>query len=170
MQNGLVHLYWGNGKGKTTAAMGLALRALGAGLQVTIVQFLKDGTSAELAPLRQLGAKIYSGKPNPGFVSQLSEQERLATRAQQTAQLRQALEQPCDLLILDEACAAWELEMVDTFLLQDAVLQRPNGREVVLTGRNPAEWMQETADYSTQMHCCRHPYQQGIAAREGIEY
>lgn len=170
MNNGLVHLYWGDGKGKTTAAMGLALRALGAGLRVVVVQFLKDGQSGELNILQQLGATIYSGKPVAGFVSQMSEREKAETKKQQTAQLMQALEQSCDLLILDEACAAWQLETVERGLLQQAVLQRPDDREVVLTGREPADWMQEAADYSTRMCCYKHPYQSGIPARKGVEY
>ena len=61
MDKGLVHLYWGEGKGKTTAAVGLALRMLGSGGTVTVVQFLKDGQSSELEPLRRLGARVYSG-------------------------------------------------------------------------------------------------------------
>ena len=61
MERGLVHLYCGAGKGKTTAAMGLALRALGAGLRVTVVQFLKDGQSGEISPLQTLGAQVFAG-------------------------------------------------------------------------------------------------------------
>lgn len=171
MQKGLVHLYWGEGKGKTTAAMGLALRALGAGLPVTVVQFLKSGSSSELAPLRAAGAVVYAGKAAGGrFVSQMTEAEKAATKALQTQNLRAALERPCGLLVLDEACAAWQLSMVDAGLLQAAVLERPAGREVVLTGRDPAPWMQAAADYSTEMRCCRHPYQRGVAARKGVEF
>lgn len=168
-ERGLVHLYWGEGKGKTTAAMGLAVRALGRGMKVSIVQFLKDGDSGELAPLRELGAAVYSGGADK-FVFQMTPEEKVQAKAAQTDNLRRALEEACGLLILDEACAAWELDMVDRALLQRAVLERPEGREIVLTGRNPADWMQDAADYSTEMRCHAHPYEQGIAAREGIEY
>ena len=78
---GLVHLYWGDGKGKTTAAMGLALRALGHGRRVVVVQFLKDGTSGELDGLRRLGAKVFSGPAGLPFVFQMDEEERAAARA-----------------------------------------------------------------------------------------
>lgn len=170
MDKGLVHLYWGQGKGKTTAAMGLALRALGQGLSVTVVQFLKSGQSGELSPLQALGAAIYSGKAGTKFVSKMTEAERAETRALQTAHLQAALERPCDLLILDEACAAWQLDMVDRTLLKQAVLARPERREIVLTGREPAEWMQAAADYSTEMRCRRHPYERGVPARKGVEF
>lgn len=170
MDNGLVHLYCGEGKGKTTAAMGLAARALGNGLRVTVVQFLKSGTSGELAPLQRLGAMIFSGKAGTKFVSQMNAAERAQTREMQTEKLRRALETPCDLLILDEACAAWTLEMVDPALLKSAVLERPESREIVLTGRDPAGWMWEAADYITEMQCHNHPYRRGIAARKGVEY
>ena len=170
MQQGLVHLYWGEGKGKTTAAMGLALRALGAGQRVTVVQFLKSGTSSELAPLRRLGAAVFTGKAGTKFVFQMSEAEKAETRALQTEHLRAALAAPCDLLLLDEACAAWQLDMVDGALLRRAVLERPASREVGLTGRDPAPWMADAANYSTEMRCHKHPYRQGIPARKGVEY
>lgn len=170
MDQGLVHLYWGDGKGKTTAAMGLALRALGGGLRVTAVQFLKDGSSSELAPLRGLGAKVYAGNAGGKFVYQMTQAEKADIQARQTRLLKEALALPCDLLLLDEACAAWQLDMVDRDLLQQAVLQRPAGREVALTGREPAEWMRAAADYSTEMRCHKHPYEQGVTARKGVEF
>lgn len=170
MDSGLVHLYWGDGKGKTTAAFGLALRALGSGVRVTVVQFLKNGQSGELEPLRRLGALVYSGCGDVKFFSRMTEGEKREKLALHNEQLRQALLRPCDLLVLDEACAACRHGMVDEQLLRQAVLQRPAGREVVLTGRAPAEWMHEAADYSSEMICRRHPYQKGIAARKGVEF
>lgn len=169
-RQGKVHLYWGNGKGKTTAAMGLALRALGNGMQVTVVQFLKGSPSGEIRLLEQLGAKVFRGKAGQKFVFQMTPQEKAETARMQTEHLRRALEQPCDLLVLDEACAACALHMVDEELLRSAVLDRPVQREIVMTGREPADWMMQAADYSTEMHCHRHPYESGITARRGIEF
>jgi cob(I)alamin adenosyltransferase len=170
MEKGLVHLYWGDGKGKTTAAMGVALRALAAGKKVVIVQFLKGRESGEVKMLSQLGAKIYRGKSGQKFVFQMTQQEKAETRKTQEENLLAALSQPADLLILDEACAALKLGMVDETLLKRVVLEKPEEQELILTGRDPADWMEEAADYSTEMHCWRHPYEKGIAAREGVEY
>lgn len=170
MTNGLIHLYWGDGKGKTTAAMGLALRALGAGRRVVVVQFLKGAPTGEIPLLEQLGAKVYRGKAGQKFVFQMSEAEKSETRAMQTANLRAALACDAQLLVLDEACAAWQLDMVDGALLKEAVLAKPVGQELVLTGREPAEWMRQAADYSTEMRCHRHPYEKGVAARRGVEF
>ena len=167
---GLVHLYYGDGKGKTTAAMGLALRALGSGKRVVIVQFLKGGKSGEIPLLEQLGAAVYRGKAGQKFVFQMDEAEKAATRALQNKNLAAALAAPADLLVLDEAGSAWELDMVDKALLQQAVLHRPVGQECVLTAHAAPQWMLEAADYVTEMQCRRHPYQKGIAARKGIEY
>ena len=169
-QQGKIHLYWGEGKGKTTAAMGLALRALGNGLRVTVVQFLKGAPTGEIGLLEQLGATVYRGKAGQKFVFQMTEQEKEETARMQTEHLRRALEEPSDVLILDEACAACALHMVDESILREAVLDRSLSREVVLTGRQPADWMREAADYSTEMRCHRHPYEQGLAARPGIEF
>ena len=170
MDKGLVHLYCGNGKGKTTAAMGLALRALGQGMQVVVVQFLKNGTSGELESLKKLGATVYSGKPGAKFTFQMNAEEKAQATQENNARLAEALQQPCDLLILDEICAARNSGMVDEALAKQAVLERPQHREVVLTGRNPEAWMVEAADYITEMQPRRHPYEQGIPARKGIEF
>ncbi len=166
---GLAHLYCGDGKGKTTAAIGLALRALGRGRKVTVVEFLKDGTSGEVGPLADLGAAVYASGTK-GFVYQMTDDQKAAVRLAQTEQLKAALELESDLLVLDEACAVWNLDVVDRDLLKQAVLERPEGCEVVLTGRDPADWMVEAADYITEMRAVRHPYERGIQAREGVEY
>lgn len=163
----MLHLYFGNGKGKTTAATGLALRALGHGKKVVIVQFLKDGTSGEIAPLRRLGAAVFAC-PNAKFTWLMTPQEKADALAHNTQTLENALQMPCDLLILDEACAALRAGLLPETLLQKAVLNAPY--EAVLTGRDPADWMLQNADYITEFTARRHPYEKGIPAREGIEY
>lgn len=165
----MLHLYWGNGKGKTTAAMGLALRALGHGRRVVVVQFLKDGTSGEIAPLRAAGAAVYAC-PNAKFTWLMDEADKAAAREASARALGQALAEPFDLLVLDEACAALKSGILDEALLRRAVAFAKSGREVVLTGRDPAPWLQDAADYSTEMRAHKHPYADGIAAREGVEY
>ena len=100
MEQGLLHLYWGYGKGKTTAAMGLALRALGSGKRVVIVQFLKGGNSGEIPLLAQLGAEIYRGKAGQKFVFQMNNAEKAATRDLQDRNLTVAMAQEADLLVL----------------------------------------------------------------------
>ncbi len=174
MKQGMIHLYWGEGKGKTTAAMGLAVRARGSGMPVLVVQFLKDGTSSELAPLRALGAEVLSGKSGTKFVFQMTEQEKEEVRILQTEHLHQAAEwvqkHPNGLLVLDEALSAWQKKMLDCDLLRRLVEEKPEELEVVMTGRDPAKWMHEAADYSTEMRCHKHPYEKGVPARQGIEF
>lgn len=170
MELGLIHLYYGEGKGKTTAAMGLALRALQAGKRVVIVQFLKSAPTGEIILLEQLGAKVFRGKKNAKFVSQMNETEKEETCRMQTNHLLAAAEENADILILDEACAVWNFKMVDEFLLRKMVLEKPKKQELILTGRKPAPWMMEAADYCTEMRCEKHPYQKGITARKGVEF
>ena len=157
----MLHLYWGNGKGKTTAAMGLALRALGHGRRVVIVQFLKDGTSGEIAPLRTAGATVYAC-PNAKFTWLMDENDKAQARAVSADALEKALAQPFDLLVLDEACAALKSNILDEALLRKAAAFAKDGREVVVTGRDPAPWLQDAADYSTEMQMHKHPYTQGL--------
>jgi cob(I)alamin adenosyltransferase len=165
----MLHIYTGEGKGKTTAAMGLALRAIGHGKKVVILQFLKSGTSGELMPMTKLGATVISGKAGCKFVSAMSPDEKEKTRKMNDENLREVLGMTFDLLVLDEACAAMKYDMVDPDLIRQAAALGSK-REIVLTGREPAAFLLEEADYITDMVCVRHPYERGIAAREGIEY
>jgi ATP:corrinoid adenosyltransferase len=147
----------------------LCLRALGQRQRVVIVQFLKGGQSGEI-PLLASWGQNFRGKGGQKFVFQMNEAEKAAARAVQNENLTAALAEPADLLILDEAGSAWELDMVDKDLLRRAVLERPAAQECVLTAHKAPQWMLDAADYSTEMKCCRHPYQKGIKARKGIEY
>ena len=108
----MLQLYWGDGKGKTTAAMGLALRALGHGQRVSVVQFLKDGTSGEISLLRRCGATVRAC-PNAKFTWQMTDAEKAEARANNNAALQAALAEPFELLVLDEACAAYKSGLVE---------------------------------------------------------
>ena len=173
------HLYWGDGKGKTTAAMGTALRALAAGWDVLVVQFLKGSTSGEITLLEQLGARIRRENPTGKFVFQMDDKEKQVTRVAADALLSSVAGERADLVILDEAVGAVAAGVLDEQLLQQTLEQWRNSEsvqndalppEIIMTGRNPAQWMHEWADYDTEMRAIKHPYEQGICAREGIEW
>ena len=166
---GLLHLYYGDGKGKTTAAMGLALRALGSGKRVIIVQFLKGGQSGEIPLLEQLGATVYRGKAGQKFVFQMNKAEKAATRALQNQNLAAALAQPCDMLVLDETLGAIEAGLLDEDVIAGFLQSRPEQLEVVMTGRYPSDRLVELADYVSRIDKVKHPFDKGIGARAGIE-
>ena len=111
-----------------------------------ILQFLKGGKSGEVPLLEQLGAKVYRGKTGQKFVFQMNEAEKEATRQLQNANLTAAMADPADLLILDEAGSAWELDMVDKALLQKAVLDARQSRNACLLPmlRRSGCWMPPT--------------------------
>ncbi|MBQ4425296.1 MAG: cob(I)yrinic acid a,c-diamide adenosyltransferase [Lachnospiraceae bacterium] len=171
---GLVHLYCGDGKGKTTASVGLAVRAAGAGKKVLFVQFFKNGSSSELKSLRRLdNIDILLCEKPYGFIWNMTPEELAAAKADFTALLREALVRACegvDLLILDEAVSACNCEMIPEEELCAFLADRPEALEVVLTGRDPSEKLQSQADYITEMKKIRHPFDKGINARQGIEF
>ena len=171
--SGLVHVYCGDGKGKTTAAVGLCARAVGAGKRVVLVQFLKGGETGELAPLQALGVRVLRGKGGTRFSFAMTDAEKAAARAVHDAHLQEAaqltLAEGVDLLVLDEALGALRHGLLDEELLQGLVRQRPAGLELVLTGRNPPAWLLEAADYVSEFTKQKHPYEKGVPARRGIE-
>lgn len=167
----MIHLYCGNGKGKTTAAMGLALRAAGRGERVVIAQFLKGADSGERYALAKLPQVELLPLPEQvKFTFQMDEQERLEASRRCRALLDEARERAkdCFLLVLDEACAAVNSGLLPLEELLDCLDNLTC--EIVLTGRDPAPQLLERADYITQMEPLRHPYQRGITARKGIEW
>ena len=165
----MVHLYHGEGKGKTTAAVGLSVRAAGAGLKVVFLQFIKSGATSELNNLESFGVTVIRRQGDSKFASKMSEDEIKEIKKVHDENLKNALSLNPDLLILDEACAALKYGCVDESLLKSAV-EYGQEKEVVLTGRSPAQWMLDSADYVTEMKCIKHPFKKGVKARLGIEY
>lgn len=171
---GLVHIYCGDGKGKTTAAIGLAVRAAGARRRVLLAQFFKNGDSSELAVLRALeNVEVLVCGTRHGFWGNMDEAERARARRDYSALLESALEaarRGAGLLILDEVISACNHGAVEEETLLRFLRENPSELEVVLTGRNPSEALTERADYVTEMKKLRHPYDRGVGARLGIEF
>lgn len=171
-QTGLVHLYCGDGKGKTTAAMGLAMRAAGHGLRVLIVQFLKSTPTGELEILKLLPqVKVLRSSEQLGFTFRMNEEQKRRAAVIQQQLFAGAKEQmrDTDLLILDEVMAAINAGMLQTERVAGLLRERHAGLEVVLTGRNPPPELIELADYISEIKKVKHPFDKGIAARDGIE-
>jgi cob(I)alamin adenosyltransferase len=172
--SGKIHLYYGDGKGKTTAAIGLCIRAAGHGKRVWFVQFLKGQPTGELEVLTKLPTVMIKRGECTKFSFQMTEDEKNEVRQCHNQMLQEAADAvkngKCDFLILDEVAAAVQTGLLDERRLQELLSQKPEELELVLTGRNPAPYMIEAADYCTEMVKRKHPFDQGIAAREGIEY
>jgi len=171
----MIHIYHGDGKGKTTAAMGLALRMIGTGKKAFIVQFLKGRPSGEIMALLKVeGVTVLRGKPETKFVFQMTQEERDAVCQLHACQLQLAFaaarDGRADLVVLDEALDAVSTGTLDERELLDLISSSKAQTEIVLTGRNPSEEMMDAADYVTHMKKEKHPYDSGIAARKGIEY
>ncbi|WMJ84958.1 cob(I)yrinic acid a,c-diamide adenosyltransferase [Oscillospiraceae bacterium LTW-04] len=175
MDKGLVHLYYGDGKGKTTAALGLAMRALGYGRRVVLLQFLKNTPCGELVALaRHDGMTVLRGKAGAHFTFAMTEEERTQTKAIHERNLAQAMAlvqaQKCDLLILDEVTDALQTGLLDEDSLRKVVLKKSNSLELVMTGHHAVSWLVQAADYVTEMKKCKHPFDRGVPAREGVEF
>ena len=170
---GLIHIYCGDGKGKTTAAMGLAVRCAGSGRRVLVLQFFKDGKSSEFAALAYVpGVAVIPQTRSFGFSWTLSPAEKEEARAYYSGLLEEAFDRSSDydLLVLDEAMSACTTGMIDEARLLALLAGKPAELEVVLTGRNPSQALLDAADYVTEMKKIKHPYERGVAARKGIEY
>lgn len=171
---GLIHIYCGDGKGKTTAAAGLAIRCAGGGGKVFFYQFLKDGTSGEIETLKSIN-EIFVAKAYPlaKFSFQMNEEEKEAARIFYEKELDDIIEivsnQEYQLCVLDEVLHAVNLGFISLDKLVTFLKNKPEMLEVVLTGRNPKDELCELADYITEMNKVKHPFDKGIGARRLIE-
>ena len=177
MKNNMLHLYIGDGKGKTCTAYGLILRALGHGFKVSVFSFLKSEKSGELIMLRKLKESFYSidinvAKKEHNFFSFLSDEEKKEVQAEVSELFEKfkdtVINSKADIIILDEIIDAVNLKLIDEDELIKILLLRKS--EIILTGRNPSEKLTEIADYISDVNKIKHPYDKGVPARKGIEF
>lgn len=171
---GLIQIYTGDGKGKTTAALGLTIRAVGHGFKVYIIQFMKGkGGYGELEGLKRLqpecqiehfGAQGWVHK-GENIEEHILEVRKAFIRAQEIL-----LSGDWDIIVLDEILNALWFELIPESEVLELLSQKPTQVEVVLTGRNVSQTLIDKADLVTEMVLRKHPFEQGIMARLGIEY
>lgn len=170
---GRIHIYFGDGKGKTTAAVGQAVRAAGHGFRVLFFQFLKDNSSNERKILEQISnITCLPGREQVKFVSRMNGDEKAELLHYNNKALDEIVKfcSPFDLLVMDEALCAVGLKVLSEEKLISFLQHKPRGLEIVLTGHQVSDRMKEIADYATEMHKIKHPYDLGKLAREGIEF
>lgn len=171
--SGKIHIYCGDGKGKTTASVGLTIRMTGAGGRTLFAQFMKNGRSSELSVLRSLErVTVVTCNTVTGFYKNMTPEQR----RRQAGIILQCWNRywraagTVDLLVLDEILSACNHGIVEEAVLRRFLEQRPAGLEVVLTGRDPSPALCAMADYITEMKKQKHPYDTGVLARRGIEF
>jgi len=170
---GLVHVYTGNGKGKTTASLGLALRAAGHQKKTIMIQFMKgDIYYGELGAARLLSPYLtIVQKGRPDFVDKKNPDPRDVELAKEALELAREVigDNRYDIVILDEINVAMDFGLVSIDEVVDLIEKKPPELELVLTGRYAPKEIIDRADLVTEMVEIKHPYQKGIAARLGIE-
>lgn len=170
-----LHLYTGNGKGKTTAAMGLALRMLGHGEKTLITQFMKDGTSGEIMALSTIpNAKIFEGARMQGFIWRMGETQLEKARLENAGAIMRLMDEirafEPRLIVLDELAVAIAVRLVTeeaAWRLIDTALEYG---DTVVTGRYAGEKLVARADYISRIEAEKHPFEEGQPARRGIEF
>lgn len=174
-EKGFVHIYCGDGKGKTTAAAGLALRAAGAGKRVHFVQLLKGNPTSELKSI-ELIPNIIVDRPQKsfGFTWEMTDEQKKELTDIHNSLLLSAFEKmtsgDTDMLIIDEFCGAYNKGLLDKKIADMVFFERPFSCELVITGRDPEDKFIEAADYVSEIKCRKHPYEKGVPARKGIEF
>ncbi len=171
MKKGLVQIYTGNGKGKTTAALGLALRAAGAGLSVYVMQFLKSAAYSEMKTLKKL-KKITAVQCGRGcLIKRKAKKIDFSLAAAGLMKARKIIMSgEYDVVILDEVNVALNLGLINSADITEIITRKPRGVELVLTGRYCPKSILKRADLITEMREVKHPYRKGLKARPGIEY
>lgn len=175
IEHGLVHIYTGEGKGKTTAALGLALRALGWGLKVMMIQFIKG--------YKEIGEMKFAEKHPENFtirqfaldITRSIDERDVLARKKEAGEAMDYAEQivkseEYDLVILDELAVAAHYELIELSRILKLIEDKPASVELVITGRNAPPELIRAADYATEMLLIKHPYENGIQARQGIDY
>jgi len=176
---GLVQVFWGDGKGKTTSSLGTALRACGNGFRVHLVQFMKNGAdslekqiSGEIDALNNLENFSFKRFGMDGWVMKKPTQNQINSCVKALEHVKKSLENPeIDIVIADEILYAIELGTLNKEDILNLIREKPEKKELILTGSHtPYPEIFEMADLVTEMKKIKHPYDKGILARKGIEY
>lgn len=173
LEEGLIHVYTGNGKGKTSAAFGLALRAMGRGLKVYVIQFIKGGFDyGELYIVDKLPGLILKAFGRGRFVTEKPPNKKDVRLAGEALALAEKIVKSgeYDIVILDEINVALNLKLVNLNEVLELIKNKPKHVELILTGRYAPKEIIEAADYITEMKEVKHPFNKGYQARKGIEY
>lgn len=175
-----IHIYCGDGKGKTTAAIGLTVRAAGAGKKVLFSQFMKGSRTSELEILKAIpNVRIMRSDKEFPFYEYMTDTQKREQMELHNEMIRKMIElltdytddymwRP-DVIVMDEVTYPYNWELLDRDLFNQFMKRAKNRAELILTGRNPAKELLESADYVTEMCKRKHPYDKGVPARFGIE-
>jgi cob(I)alamin adenosyltransferase len=175
LEKGLIQVYTGDGKGKTTAALGQGLRACGRGLKVCMVQFLKGGDTGELHSVEKLHPlfEIFRFEKERGFFWTLNEQEKKELKEDIDKGFefikRVIANAECDILIMDELLGVLSNRLLEVDEVVKLLKSKPDTMEIIITGRNVPPEILEIADLVTEMKEIKHYFRSGVSAREGIE-
>ena len=173
MDSGLIHIYCGNGKGKTSAAAGLAVRAAGWGKRILFTRFLKNENSGELKVLDKIPEiEVLHLEKSYGFYSSLNAEEKKEAEEMYRKLWKETMQLisggSYDVLVVDEFMAAYNYGLIPQEEALCFLKEKPEGLEVVLTGRNPDPRLVELADYVSEIRKIRHPFDRGVQARKAV--
>lgn len=172
MTTSCVHIYCGDGKGKTTSALGFCIRAAGAGKKVLIYQFMKDNSSSEINSLDLIPNIIrIPSEEKTKFSFLMTKEELAAAKVRNNEKFLSIVDMidNIDVLLLDEAIYAIAENVLDEALVVDFINNRPNQLEVILTGQHPSKELMSLADYISDIKKLKHPFDKGLSYRKGIE-
>lgn len=170
-KKGLIQVYTGDGKGKTTASLGLALRAVGHEMNVYMIQFMKGKINyGELLASKNIPNLTIKQFGRPDFVNKKNPEKVDIDFAKQALKHAKEILNECDILILDEINVALDYKLIELEEVIELIKNKPENVEIILTGRYAPKEIIEIADLVTEMKEIKHPYQKGIQARIGVEY
>lgn len=172
MEKGYIHVYTGPGKGKTTASLGLGLRAAGAGMKVHMVQFMKGRRYSELDSVEHVPGFTISQHGRDEFVNKDNPEQVDIDMAQEGFSYAKEIikKDKFDMVILDEINVAVDFNLISLDDVLELINDKPEKLELVLTGRYAHPELVKVADLVTEMLEIKHPYQQGVQARKGVDF
>jgi cob(I)alamin adenosyltransferase len=175
-EKGLLIVYTGNGKGKTTAALGMTIRAVGYDWKVCVIQFIKGSWKyGELDGIKRLAPNVELEVMGEGFIGIIDdkksfEEHRAAAKKAVEKAIEKITSGKYNLVILDELNVALNLEVVTREEMERIINARPEKLHLVITGRGAAQWLIDRADLVTEMREIKHPFQKGIMAQKGVDF